>query len=263
MDPILPNHKVSPASKIVVVMPAFNAARTLKNTLEDLPKASAAEVILVDDGSKDDTVALAKSLGLKVFSHVGNFGYGANQKTCYTEALQTDGSIIVMIHPDYQYDPRLMPEIVNPIQSGIADIVFGSRMMGVSALSQGMPWWKYYSNRFLTFLENKIFNLQLSEFHTGYRAYSREVLERVNFLANDDGFIFDQEIVAQFVEAGARIMEVPVPVRYFPEASSAGFLASVRYGLGILWLLFRFSLHRLGIWRSMQFVAHRARYKSV
>jgi len=260
---MLPNHKTDSASKIIVVMPAYNAARTLKNTLDDLPNASTSEVILVDDGSKDDTVALAKSFGLKVFSHIGNFGYGANQKTCYIEALQTGGSIIVMIHPDYQYDPRLLPEIVHPIQAGNADVVFGSRMMGVSALSQGMPWWKYYSNKFLTFLENKIFNLHLSEFHTGYRAYSRDALEQVNFLANDDGFIFDQEIVAQFVESGARITEVSVPVRYFPEASSASFFASVRYGLGILWLLFRFSLHRLGILRSTQFIAHRARYKSV
>jgi len=263
MDPILPNYNIGPALKIVVVMPAYNAERTLKNTLDDLPRDSTSEVILVDDGSRDGTVALAKSLGLKVFSHVGNFGYGANQKTCYAEALQTNGAIIVMIHPDYQYDPRLLPEIVQPIQAGIADVVFGSRMMGISALAQGMPWWKYYANKLLTFLENKVFNLNLSEFHTGYRAYSREVLERVNFLANDDGFIFDQEIVAQFVESKARIVEVSVPVRYFPEASSAGFFASVRYGFGILGLLFRFSLHRLGIRRSMQFVAHRARYKSV
>ncbi len=168
-----------------------------------------------------------------------------------------------MIHPDYQYDPRLLPEIVQPIQSGSADVVFGSRMMGVSALSQGMPWWKYYSNRFLTWLENRAFHLNLSEFHIGYRAYSRSILEQVNFLANDDGFIFDQEIVAQFVEAQARIAEVSVPVRYFPEASSASFLASVRYGLGIVWLVLRFILHRLGIWRSMQFVSHGTRYRSV
>jgi glycosyltransferase involved in cell wall biosynthesis len=257
-----PNPEVDSLPKIVVVMPAYNAALTLKTTLDDLPLFPS-EIILVDDGSRDDTVALAKSFGLKVFSHVSNFGYGANQKTCYMEALQTNASIIVMIHPDYQYDPRLLPEIVSPIQSGNADVVFGSRMMGVSALSQGMPWWKYYSNKALTFLENKVFNLNLSEFHTGYRAYSRDVLERINFLANDDGFIFDQQIVAQFVESQARIAEVSVPVRYFPEASSASFFASCRYGLGILWLLFRFSLHRLKILRSMQFVAHRARYKSV
>jgi glycosyltransferase involved in cell wall biosynthesis len=260
----LPSQDNSDSStKIVVVMPAYNAERTLKSTLDDLPRDSTSEIILVDDGSRDDTVALAKSLGLKVFSHIANFGYGANQKTCYTEALKTDGSIVVMIHPDYQYDPSLLPEIVRPIQSGNADVVFGSRMMGTSALSQGMPWWKYYSNKFLTWLENKAFHLNLSEFHTGYRAYSRSILEQVNFRANDDGFIFDQEIVAQFVEAEARIAEVPVPVRYFPEASSAGFLASVRYGLGIVWLLFRFILHRLGIWRSMQFVSHGTRYRSV
>lgn len=249
--------------KLIVVMPAYNAARTLKNTLDDLPLEQTSEVILVDDGSRDNTVALAKSFGLKVFLHTRNYGYGANQKTCYTEALQAQATIIVMVHPDYQYDPRLLPELVRPIQLGQADVVFGSRMMGVSALTQGMPWWKYYANRFLTYLENKTFQLNLSEFHTGYRAYSREALERVNFLANDDGFIFDQEIVAQFIQARLRIAEVSVPVRYFPEASSASFLASSRYGLGILWLLLRYRLHCLGIWPSMQFIAHRARYTPV
>jgi glycosyltransferase involved in cell wall biosynthesis len=248
--------------KVVVVMPAYNAAHTLKDTLDDLPADPALEVILVDDGSRDNTVELAKAFGLKVFSHVHNFGYGANQKTCYTEALKAHAAIIVMVHPDYQYDPRLLPEIIRPLQQGQADVVFGSRMMGLSALQQGMPWWKYYANKFLTFAENAVFRLRLSEFHTGYRAYRRDMLEQVNFLANSDGFIFDQEIVAQFVECGARIAQVPVPVRYFPEASSASFIASTVYGLGILWLLLRYQLHRWGWWRSMQFVAHRARYKS-
>jgi glycosyltransferase involved in cell wall biosynthesis len=248
--------------EIVVVMPAYNAARTLKSTLDDLPRDGVADIILVDDGSRDNTVELAKSFGLKVFKHTRNFGYGANQKTCYTEALKSNASIIVMVHPDYQYDPRLLPELVRPIALAQADVVFGSRMMSASALTQGMPWWKYYANRFLTALENRIFGLRLSEFHTGYRAYSRHALERVNFLANADGFIFDQEIVAQFVESGARIQEVPVPTRYFPEASSASFVASVWYGLGILGLLLRYLLHRLNLWRSMQFEAHTARYRS-
>lgn len=247
---------------IIVVMPAYNAARTLKHTLDDLPRESVVDIILVDDGSHDNTVELAKSFGLRVFRHQRNFGYGANQKTCYAEALKGSASIIVMVHPDYQYDPRLLPHLVRPIAAGEADVVFGSRMMGTSALMQGMPWWKYYANRFLTVLENRIFNLRLSEFHTGYRAYTRQALEQVNFFANADGFIFDQEIVAQFVESGARIAEVPVPTRYFPEASSASLIASLGYGLGILWLLTRFLLHRANLWRSMQFVAHSARYRS-
>ena len=245
---------------IVVVMPAYNAARTLKNTLDDLPREGVLDIILVDDGSRDNTVELAKSFGLKVFTHTRNFGYGANQKTCYAEALKGNASIIAMVHPDYQYDPRLLPELVRPIALGHADVVFGSRMMGISALTQGMPWWKYYANRFLTALENFVFGLHLSEFHTGYRAYSRRALEQVNFLANADGFIFDQEIVAQFVEAKLRLAEVAVPVRYFPEASSAGFAASVWYGLGILGLLARYLLHRSGVWRSVQFVEYAGRY---
>jgi glycosyltransferase involved in cell wall biosynthesis len=246
--------------EIVVVMPAYNAAKTLKSTLDDLPREDVSDIILVDDGSRDNTVELARSFGLTVFTHTHNFGYGANQKTCYAEALKAHATIIVMVHPDYQYDPRLLPELVKLIKSGEADVVFGSRMMGVSALAQGMPWWKYYANRFLTALENFVFGLRLSEFHTGYRAYSRQALEQVNFLANDDGFIFDQEIIAQFAESGARLAEVPVPVRYFPEASSASFFASVWYGLGILWLLLRYLLHRANLWRSMQFVAHTSRY---
>jgi glycosyltransferase involved in cell wall biosynthesis len=252
-----------PKPKVVVVMPAYNAARTLKRTYDELPLDKIARVILVDDGSRDDTIQVAKTLGLTVFTHTRNFGYGANQKTCYTEALKVDATIVVMVHPDYQYDPTLLPELIRPIDEGTADVVFGSRMMGVSAFRQGMPWWKYLANRFLTYLENRVFGLHLSEFHTGYRAYSRAALDLVNFRANSDGFIFDQEIVAQMVECGLRIAEVPVPVRYFPEASSANFLASIVYGLGILRLLFRYLLHRIGLWYSMQFVSHASRYRRV
>jgi glycosyltransferase involved in cell wall biosynthesis len=249
--------------KIVVVMPAYNAAKTLKITYDDLPRGDIGEVILVDDASRDETVRVAKELGLTVFVHSRNYGYGGNQKTCYTEALRAGATIIVMVHPDYQYDPRLVPEMLKPIENDEADVVFGSRMLGVSAYKQGMPWWKYLANKFLTGVENRAFGLHLSEFHTGYRAYRREVLESIDFRANSDNFIFDQDIVAQIVEAEYRIKEIPVPVRYFPEASSAGFLASTRYGFSILWLVTRYRLHRARLWRSRQFVSFRERYRRV
>lgn len=255
-----PNLEACKQHRVVVVMPAYNAAKTLRKTFDDLPRESVHSIILVDDGSRDETVQIAEELGISVFMHRGNFGYGANQKTCYLEALRDGASIVVMVHPDYQYDPTLLPEIVRPIEEGRYDVVFGSRMKGMSAFKQGMPWWKYIANVFLTWLENKAFGLHLSEFHTGYRAYSREALESVNFLANSDKFIFDQEIVAQFVSGSFKIGEIHVPTRYFPEASSASFVASSIYGLGILALLFRYTLHKVGIWPNSQFVCHRQRY---
>ena len=249
--------------KVVVVMPAYNAGRTLRMTYMELPHEQVDMVILVDDGSTDDTVAVARELNLKLFLHDRNYGYGANQKTCYTEALRAGAEIVVMVHPDYQYDPRLLPEIIAPLQNGTADVVLGSRLKSGSALSGGMPWWKYVSNRFLTGVENTVFGLQLSEYHTGYRAYRREVLETVNFSLNADQFIFDQEIMAKVVEAGFRIAEVPVPTRYFAEASSAGFVPSVRYGLGILWLVGRYVAHRRGLWPQRQFQSLRNRYRQL
>jgi glycosyltransferase involved in cell wall biosynthesis len=249
--------------KVVVVMPAYNAARTLRMTYMELPHDSVDMVILVDDGSTDDTVAIARELNLKLFLHDRNYGYGANQKTCYTEALKAGADIVVMVHPDYQYDPRLLPEIVQPIQRGAADVVLGSRLKSGSALSGGMPWWKFIANRFLTAVENRVFGLELSEYHTGYRAYRREVLETVNFAVNADTFIFDQEIIAQVVNAGFRIAEVAVPTRYFAEASSASFLASTRYGFGILWLALRYDLHRRHLWRQRQFQSLRGRYREL
>jgi glycosyltransferase involved in cell wall biosynthesis len=249
--------------KVVVVMPAYNAARTLRMTYMELPHDRVDTVILVDDGSTDETVAIARELNLKIFLHDRNYGYGANQKTCYTEALRAGADIVVMVHPDYQYDPRLLPEVIHPIIEGSADVVLGSRLKSGSALSGGMPWWKYVSNRFLTWVENRTFGLELSEYHTGYRAYRREVLETVNFTLNADRFIFDQEILAQVVEAGFRISDVPVPTRYFAEASSAGFLPSVRYGLGILWLMARLLAHRWGLSRQRQFESLRHRYREV
>jgi glycosyltransferase involved in cell wall biosynthesis len=235
--------------KILVVMPAYNAAETLEKTWSELPHDVVKQVIVVDDGSSDRTVEVARSLGLPIFVHDRNYGYGANQKTCYAQALETDADIVVMVHPDYQYDPTLLPEIVKPIVAGSADVVLGSRLMGASPIRQGMPWWKYISNRFLTKVENAVFGLDLSEYHTGYRAYRRDALEAVNFRMNSDGFIFDQEIMAQFVALKLRIAEVPVPTRYFPQASSASFVQSSIYGLKILFLTTRYWLHSHGVIR--------------
>ncbi|HXG04123.1 MAG TPA: glycosyltransferase family 2 protein [Candidatus Binatia bacterium] len=245
--------------KVVVVMPAYNAGRTLRMTYEALPKDSVSTVILVDDGSTDETLEIARELGLEVFVHDRNYGYGANQKTCYAEALRAGADIVVMVHPDYQYDPRLVPQIIEPIRQGRADVVLGSRLKSGSALAQGMPWWKYIANQFLTWVENHAFGLSLSEYHTGYRAFRRDVLEVVNFRMNSDGFVFDQEIIAQVVAAGFRIGEIAVPTRYFPEASSAGFLASTVYGLRILGVVTRYALHRAGLlrWRALESLAAR------
>src|SRR5437016_12969321 len=223
--------------KVVVVMPAYNAAKTLHMTYAALPHDVVDLVILVDDGSSDETARIARELGLELFVHDRNYGYGANQRTCYREALRAGADIVVMVHPDYQYDPTLLPEIVRPIQEGAADVVLGSRLMGANPMGQGMPWWKYYANRFLTTLENWTFGLRLSEYHTGYRAFRREVLESVNIQMNSDRFLFDQEILAQIVSLRLRITEVPVPTRYFAQASSATFFQSSVYGLSILWLL--------------------------
>src|SRR3972149_4790373 len=239
--------------QVGVVMAAYNAGRTLRMTYEELPKDAVSLVILVDDGSTDATLDVARQLGLEIFVHNRNYGYGANQKTCYAEALRAGAEIVVMVHPDYQYDPRLVPQIIEPNIRGEADVVLGSRLKAGSALQQGMPWWKWVANRFLTGLENRVFGLELSEYHTGYRAFRREVLETVNFGANSDGFVFDQEIIAQVVAARFRIAGIAVPTRYFPEASSASFVASPVYGLRILAVLFWYTLHKRGLRRSRRF----------
>src|SRR3954447_12769421 len=246
--------------KVVVVMPAYNAAKTLHMTYADLPHDVVDLVILVDDGSSDETARLARELGLELFVHDRNYGYGANQKTCYREALRAGADIIVMVHPDYQYDPTLLPEIIKPIEDGKADVVLGSRLLGGNVMKQGMPWWKFISNRFLTWVENTTFGLSLAEYHTGYRAYRRSALEGVNLSMNSDNFIFDQEIMAQFVALKLRIAEVPVPTRYFPQASSASFVQSSIYGLSILKLVFRYWLHKTGIRRSRDFESLQRRY---
>ena len=241
-------------------MPAYNAAKTLRMTYAELPRDHVDLVIVVDDGSSDETTKIARELGLELFVHNRNYGYGANQKTCYREALKAGAEIVVMVHPDYQYDPTLLPDVIRPIQEGRADVVLGSRLLGGHPMQQGMPWWKYVSNRFLTWLENKTFGLRLAEYHTGYRAFRREVLEGVNLEMNSDKFIFDQEIIAQLMEIDARIAEVPVPTRYFPEASSASLVQSTIYGLSILWLLLCYSLHRAGLPRQRRFESLKGRY---
>jgi len=249
--------------KIIVVMPAYNAAKTLKITYQAIPHQTVDQVILVDDGSTDKTLEIARELQLTAFVHTRNFGYGANQKTCYTEALKEGADIVVMLHPDYQYDPALLPDVVAPIKAGEADIVLGSRFLAGNTLQQGMPWWKYLGNRLLTKLENWTLGLNLSEYHTGYRAYSRRVLEEIPFSLNSDKFVFDQEMLVQGAHLGFRIKEVPVPTKYFPEASSASFVDSVIYGLSILFLLTSYMGHRISLVELRRFQPFQSRYRRV
>jgi glycosyltransferase involved in cell wall biosynthesis len=239
--------------KVIVVMPAYNAAETLEKTYNDLPREIVDEIILVDDVSQDETVEIARRLGLKVIIHVQNTGYGGNQKTCYLEALKEGASVVVMLHPDYQYDSRLVPELIRPIQEGTADLVLGSRILGGEALGGGMPLYKYLSNRFLTLVENLAFRKRLSEYHTGFRAYSRRFLETIPFLLNSDRFVFDSEILAQAVAYGFEITEIPVPTRYFKEASSVGVKDGLVYGIQTLGIVAKYLLNRFGILKSDQF----------
>ncbi len=234
-------------------MPAFNAERTLERTLADVPRDWADEVILVDDASRDGTVELARRLGLTVVVHTRNRGYGGNQKTCYAEALAPGADVAVMVHPDHQYDPRVLPQLVEPILGGECDAVFGSRMLGGRPLEGGMPKWKYYANVFLTACANAVFLRYFTEIHSGLRAYSRRYLERVNLKANSDDFIFDTEIIAQGVNGGMRFREIPIETRYFDEASQINFRRSVRYGFSILWVLLKYKLNAWRIWRSAIF----------
>jgi glycosyltransferase involved in cell wall biosynthesis len=253
---------VGPAARtqrIAVVMPAFNAARTLERTVADLPAGWFDDVIVVDDHSADDTVAVARRLGLHTLVHPRTRGYGGNQKTCYSAALARGADVCVMIHPDHQYDPATIPQLVEPLLAGECDAVFGSRMLGGGALEGGMPRWKFVANLFLTAAANATFSVFLSEYHSGLRAYHRRYLDAIALEVNSDDFVFDTEIIAQGLAQGLRIREIPIATRYFPEASQIGFRRSVRYGLAILGVLARYTLHRCGVRRSRLFAPAPAR----
>lgn len=229
--------------KLVVVMPAYNAEKTLRQTFSDLPHEYVDDVVLVDDASSDRTAEVAAELGIRTIVHPVNGGYGANQKTCYRAALELGADIVVMVHPDYQYSPRLVTAMASMITSGHYDVVLGSRILGGGALKGGMPYYKYVSNRILTALENVILGVKLSEYHTGYRAFSRLVLEKLPLESNSDNFVFDNEMLAQTIYFGFRIGEISCPTKYFPEASSISLWPSIRYGVGVLATIFKYVLH--------------------
>jgi glycosyltransferase involved in cell wall biosynthesis len=233
--------------KITVVMPAYNAAKTLRRTYEEIPREVVDDVLLVDDASADTTVALAKELGIPTFLHKRNHGYGRNQKTCYREALKRGADIIVMLHPDYQYSPKLVSAMSSMIASGEYDVSLGSRILGVGALQGGMPVYKYISNRFLTATQNLLMSYKLSEYHTGYRAFARRVLEELPLEENSDDFVFDNQMLAQVIFFGYRVGEVSCPTRYFPEASSINFRRSVKYGFGVLGTSAQFRIQKMGL----------------
>lgn len=242
--------------KVIVVLPAYNAALTLEKTYREIPFDIVDEVVLCDDASRDNTSELARQIGIQhVITHQNNRGYGGNQKTLYRKALELGGDIIIMLHPDYQYTPRLIPSMVNLIAQDLYPVVLGSRILGKGALQGGMPLYKYIANRFLTFTQNLLINYKLSEYHTGYRAFNREVLETINFEANSDDFVFDNEMLSQIIYTGFHIAEVTCPTKYFEEASSINFRRSVRYGLGVLrvscsHLLQRWGLLQLDMYKS-------------
>ena len=233
--------------KIIVVMPAYNAEKTLKVTYNEIPKGIVDEILVVDDHSKDRTVEVSRQLDLEVLVHGKNKGYGANQKTCYTEALKKGADIIIMLHPDYQYPPKLITAMAGLISSGMFDVVLGSRILGGMALKGGMPFYKYIANRLLTFIENIFLGQKLSEYHTGYRAYSKELLLNLPLLENSDDFIFDNQIIAQIVFFGYRIGEITSPSKYTKESSSISFKRSVIYGLGVIRVAIKFVVQKLNL----------------
>jgi glycosyltransferase involved in cell wall biosynthesis len=246
--------------KVIVVMPAYNAAKTVRQTYAEVQEQGLVdEIILVDDRSRDDTVAVARSLdGVQVHVHEVNKGYGGNQKTCYRLALEAGADIVIMIHPDYQYTPKLIPAMVSIIGNELHPCVLGSRILGGYSLKGGMPVWKYFSNRWLTFAENLLLGAKLSEYHTGYRAFSREILERLNLSENSDDFVFDNQMLAQILWHGFTIAEVSCPTKYFAEASSINLRRSIKYGFGCLGTGLRFRLARMGLLPSRLFPRHAA-----
>ena len=235
--------------KVVVVLPAYNAQPTLAKTLAEIDRSWVDDIVLVDDASQDATAELAKELGIQhVLVHEQNRGYGGNQKSCYRKALELGADIVVMVHPDYQYTPKLLNALISMVASGVYDAVFASRILGKGALQGGMPRYKYWSNRFLTAIQNLLMGQHLSEYHTGYRAYHKRVLNAVNFDLNSDDFVFDNQIVSQTFNAGFSIGELSCPTRYFPEASSINFRRSVTYGLGVLVVSLQYRLHKWGLY---------------
>lgn len=240
--------------KVVVAMPAYNAALTLQKTLEEIPRPLVDEVILCDDASKDNTADLAIRLGVEhVIIHQSNKGYGGNQKSLYKKALEIDADIVIMVHPDYQYTPKLIPAMVNIIGDDLYPVVLGSRILGKGALKGGMPVYKYIANRFLTFTQNLLINYKLSEYHTGYRAFSSEVLKNINFAANSDDFVFDNQMLSQIIYKGYDIAEVTCPTKYFEEASSINFNRSVKYGLGVLGVSVTHLLCKVGVMKRERY----------
>ncbi|HXF59660.1 MAG TPA: glycosyltransferase family 2 protein [Candidatus Saccharimonadales bacterium] len=235
--------------RVVVVLPAYNAAKTLRKTYEELPHEIVDQVILVDDASQDETTVLARELQITTFAHPRNLGYGGNQKTCYREALRAGADVVIMVHPDYQYTPALVTAMASMVAKGIYDTVLGSRMLGRGAIKGGMPLYKYVANRILTLVENVALQRKLSEYHTGYRAFSRAVLEALPLEENSNDFVFDNEMLAQIVAFGFEIGEVSCPTRYFGEASSISFPRAVTYGMGVLGVCAKYRLHRWGLRR--------------
>jgi glycosyltransferase involved in cell wall biosynthesis len=237
--------------KIIVVLPAYNAALTLKKTYDEIPFDIVDDVVLVDDHSKDNTSEVAKNIGIKhVIRHEKNKGYGGNQKTCYDKALELNGDIVIMLHPDYQYTPLLIQSLTYLLANDLYPVAFGSRILGKGALKGGMPMYKYIFNRFLTFTQNLLINQKLSEYHTGYRVFSKEVLLKINYHANSDDFVFDNQMISQIFYAGFDIAEVTCPTKYFPEASSINFSRSMKYGIGVLGVSITHFLNKLGILHS-------------
>ncbi|MCS6866852.1 MAG: glycosyltransferase family 2 protein [Gemmataceae bacterium] len=258
VERILKPEKSTPCRrhKIIAVLPAYNAERTLAATLADFPPGCVDDILLVDDGSTDNTVAIARAMGLTVIVHDQNRGYGGNQKTCYRYCLDHGADVVVMIHPDYQYDARVIPHAVGMIELGICDVILGNRIRSrAEALQCGMPWWKYISNRGLTIFENLMLGQNLGEFHSGFRVYRRKVLETIPFERNSDDFVFDTQFLVQAVHFGFRLGDIPVPVRYFDEASQINFRRSLKYGIQTVATVTRYWLHRLGLWHSRLFEA--------
>ena len=236
------------AKKIIVVLPAYNAEKTLEKTYGEIPFDIVDEVVLVDDASTDNTINVARKLGIRhIVRHENNKGYGSNQKTCYTKALSLGADIIIMLHPDYQYNPALIPSMAWLVASDVYPVVLASRILGKGALKNGMPFYKYFSNRVLTFIQNILVDQKLSEYHTGYRAFSREVLENILFLENSDDFVFDNQVLTQIFYKGYRVGEISCPAKYFPEASSINFIRSLKYGYGVLGNSIQYRLNKMGI----------------